>query len=172
MPDISDEDISDAQLTEVEEIFTREDKHPTIRLLFDNLKNKLPELTQLLIKCSDHRYEDSVYRFYHQSRKIWIVQHLTTQIVDSLQSLLPNYELNEWFILVVNEGTGKEFNRGEDNRRWLEVTRPILEAFFHARYFLEMAVKYGNELEYPPMMLPSGWASLLYLYNLRYATEG
>jgi len=32
---------------------------------------------------------------------------------------------------------------------------------------IEMAVKYGNELKYPPNMLPSGWASFLYLYNLR-----
>jgi hypothetical protein len=43
----------------------------------------------------------------------------------------------------------------------------MLEAFFHARYFLEMAVKYGRELELPPTLLPSGWAALLYLYNLR-----
>jgi hypothetical protein len=66
----------------------------------------------------------------------------------------------------MSEGQGKKFKR-EDNARWLEITRPILEAFFHARYFLEMAVKYGNELEYPPNRLPSGWASFLYLYNLR-----
>jgi len=30
-----------------------------------------------------------------------------------------------------------------------------------------MAVKYGAELDEPPMPLPSGWAALLYLYNLR-----
>jgi hypothetical protein len=29
------------------------------------------------------------------------------------------------------------------------VTRPIIEAFTHARYFLEMAVKYGAELDAP-----------------------
>ena len=54
-----------------------------------------------------------------------------------------------------------------NNQNWLAVTRPMLEAFFHARYFLEMAVKYGKELDSPPQMLPSGWASLLYLYNMR-----
>ena len=67
---------------------------------------------------------------------------------------------------IVGEGTGTAFEPGH-NRRWLEVTRPILEAFFHARYFLEMAVRYGRELEHPPSMLPSGWAALLYLYDLR-----
>ena len=30
----------------------------------------------------------------------------------------------------------------------------MIEAFFHARFFLEMAVKYGKELEFPPQMLP------------------
>jgi hypothetical protein len=55
----------------------------------------------------------------------------------------------------------------EDNRRWLEATRPIVEAFFHARYFLDMACKYGELLDAPPNLLPSGWASLLYLYDLR-----
>jgi hypothetical protein len=30
-----------------------------------------------------------------------------------------------------------------------------------------MAVRYGKELTEPPLMLPSGWAAFLYLYNLR-----
>ena len=49
----------------------------------------------------------------------------------------------------------------------LAVTRPILEAFFHARYFLEMVCKYGRKLKAPPQVLPSGWAAVLYLYQLR-----
>jgi hypothetical protein len=47
------------------------------------------------------------------------------------------------------------------------VTRPFVEAFFHARYFLAMAVKYGRELEFPPALMPSGWAAVLYLFDLR-----
>jgi len=42
-----------------------------------------------------------------------------------------------------------------------------LEAFFHAKYFLEMACKYGRELAEPPETLPSGWAALLCLYGMR-----
>lgn len=53
------------------------------------------------------------------------------------------------------------------NRKWLEVTRPMVEAFFHARFMVEMAVRYGRELEEPPTLLPSGWAALLYLYKIR-----
>ena len=52
------------------------------------------------------------------------------------------------------------------NTIWNHHTRPILEAFFHARFFLEMAVRYAD-LPVPPNPLPSGWAALLYLYELR-----
>jgi hypothetical protein len=65
----------------------------------------------------------------------------------------------------VRDGTGRTFV-AEHNRRWLEVTRPIVEAFFHARYFLEMAVRYGEELKVPPRTMPNGWAAFLYLYDL------
>lgn len=53
-----------------------------------------------------------------------------------------------------------------DNAHWLTVSRPVVEAFFHARFFLEMAVRY-SELEAPPRPLPSGYAAVLYLYHLR-----
>ena len=49
----------------------------------------------------------------------------------ALQSLAPDRNLNESFIAIVRDGTGKTFE-GEHNRRWLEVTRPIVEAFFHS----------------------------------------
>jgi hypothetical protein len=95
-----------------------------------------------------------------------VVRNVHVAIVNRLRALSPERELNEWFQQILAKGTGKTFAM-EDNKNWLDVTRPILEAFFHARYFLEMAVKYGRELEYPPRVMPSGWAALLYLYNLR-----
>ncbi len=111
-------------------------------------------------------YEDPVYRFYHQSFKVYGLQESTREIVARLQALAPHLPLNDWFLEIVKEGTGKEFSP-EDNPNWTAVTRPILEAYFHARYFLEMVCKYGNELKEPPKILPSGWAAVLYLYNLR-----
>lgn len=144
-----------------------QDDRPEVIDFLSRLKEKMPELERLLQECSDHwGYEDPIYRFYHQSWKLYALQDRTTEIVSILQSLLPEVPLNEWFLQIVHDGTGKEFSMS-DNDNWLPVTRPILEAFFHARYFLEMAVKYGRELEYPPKSLPSGWASLRYLYGLR-----
>ena len=143
------------------------DDRPEVRSLFSNLKASLPELSRLLEECSGHwDYEDPVYRFYHQSYKSYDVQHSTLRIVAALQALAPARKLNAWFLQIVKEGTGKEFDP-EHNAKWLEIVRPILEAFFHARFMLEMAVRYGRTMKSPPQMLPSGWAAILYLYDLR-----
>ena len=143
------------------------DERAEVTGLFKNLRSNLPELETLLEECTSHWvYEDGVYRFYHQSFKVYALQGSTLKIVEALRSLSPGRELNPCFMQIVAEGTGKTFSPAH-NENWLATTRPILEAFFHARYFLEMAVKYGREMEYPPRTLPSGWAALLYLYNLR-----
>jgi hypothetical protein len=132
--------------------------------LLQNLKDNMRSLEQLL-EATDDR-EDAVYRFYHQSFKVYGTQSYTEAIVAKLQSLAPHLPLNTWFMEIVGQGTGRDFSIS-DNQNWPVVTRPMLEAFFHARYFLEMACKYGKELESPPQPMPSGWAGLLYLYDLR-----
>jgi hypothetical protein len=53
------------------------------------------------------------------------------------------------------------------NQKWAMITRPIVEAFLHSKYFIEMAVKYGKELEEAPQCMPSGWAALTELYKIR-----
>jgi hypothetical protein len=143
-----------------------ENREKKERTLLANLKNRRPELAALLENCSDHwGYEDPIYRFYHQSFKVFRLQAMTEKIVAVLRDLLSEQPLNDWFLQIVAEGTGRTFTQ-EINADWLRRTRPILEAFFHARYMLEMAVRYGN-LEALPETLPSGWAAFLYLFNLR-----
>jgi len=46
----------------------------------------------------------------------------------------------------------------------------IVEAFFHAHYFLRMAGKYGCELDEAPQALPSGWAAVRRLVRRALAT--
>jgi hypothetical protein len=143
------------------------DDRPEVTALFANLRAALPELEKLKARCDGSwGAEDGLYRFYHQSFKVYGLQDMTKSIVDALAALAPDRQLNEWFLLIVAEGTGKIFTN-DDNQRWLEVTRPIVEAFLHARFFLDMICKYGRELEAPPNSLPSGWAAVLYLYRLR-----
>lgn len=138
--------------------------------LLANIHAKLPELEYLLEEMSsDYEYEDSVYRFYHQSWKVYERQELTKIIVAVLKSLAPAgiTTFCPMFEEILQDGaSGKKFESGH-NQEWTRQTRPIVEAFFHARFFLEMAVRYGNELETSPNHLPSGWAALLCLYELR-----
>lgn len=130
------------------------------------IKSRRIDLVQLFDKISGHwSYEDPVYRFYHQSLKVFALQGKTHEIVAELQELLPGRGLNPWFLEIVKTGTEHRFDIS-CNDDWPRHTRPILEAFFHARFMLEMAVRYAD-LEQPPQMLPSGWAALLYLYELR-----
>src|SRR3989339_1730149 len=124
------------------------------------IAKELPRLEQLFQEASSHwGYEDPIYRFYHQSFKVFGLQQQTEQIVDALRGLAPHLPLNPWFTQIIAEGTGREFSI-EINQRWLDATRPILEAFFHARYFLEMVCRYGREPREADGPQPSGWASV------------
>ncbi len=135
--------------------------------LLATAKRKLPELKTLLEGTWDHwHYEDPIYRFYHLSFKVFQLQATTSKIVEALQALAPQIKLNPLFLEIVAEGTGKTFKLS-DNADWMKRTRPILEAFFHAQHMLLMVCKYAEELPEPPQALPSGWATVLYLYGLR-----
>src|SRR5262245_9774040 len=101
--------------------------------LLAQLKLRRERLQKLLVHASDHAgYEDPVYRFYHQSFKVYGLQHQTKTIVRELHALLPGRPLNLWFLEILKHGTGRQF-RSVDNADWPRATRPILEAFFHAR---------------------------------------
>lgn len=136
--------------------------------LLANIKRDLSSLTTLADRVKDEWAEgDLVYRFWHQSFKVYAIQDLTLQIVGALTALAPDgCDLDDWFRQIIEEGTGKTFE-DEHNQRWLAETRPMLEAFWHADFMLRMAVRHGQELEQAPNLLPSGWAALLYLYGIR-----
>ena len=69
-------------------IFESEDNRPQVKGLFINLKKELPKLEKLLDERNSHwEYEDPVYRFYHQSLKVYRIQETTKKIVEALQSL-------------------------------------------------------------------------------------
>jgi len=157
------------------------DRNPLERRndLLTALKEKMPVLEDLLARMQDCWVgEDGIYRFYHGSYKLYRLQEATLEIVSVLQSIVPVRKLTGYFMTIVKDGTGKSMNKNT-NQRWVKETRPIAEAFFHARYFLEMAVKYGKEQELvenvnPETLeekfrvggLPSGMAALLCLYEM------
>jgi hypothetical protein len=118
--------------------------------LLGRIKSNLPALEELLSEVDDAE-EDLVYRFYHQSYKVFRLQEYTAQIVKTLGALLPEVSLNDWFTMIVAEGTGRNFTH-DDNERWIEVTRPMLEAFWHARYVLAMRRATGSS--WTPQIMP------------------
>jgi hypothetical protein len=121
-------------------------------------KRQLPDLKVLLASVSDHwGYEDPIYRFYHHSFKVLRAQTATLKMVETLQSLAPHLKLNPDFLKIVAEGTARP----------PASERAIIEAFFHAHHMLFMLCKYAKELPEPPPTLPSGWATVLYLYDIR-----
>ena len=104
--------------------------------LLDTIKAHLPALDQL-VEMLEYDYEDRMYRFYYQSFKVYDLQSFTTQALDVLQQIAHAIDrpLSPWFTEITAQGLGVHFVM-EHNQHWLEKTRPILEAFFHAKTML------------------------------------
>ena len=135
--------------------------------LLENIKLNESRISALLARF-DELEPDLVYRFYHQSFKVFIGTSLVEQALTLFKQLAPNSTtLNPWFSSIAENAVNKEFDADKTNPIWLEETQPILEAFWHSKYFLQQMITAANELETAPEMLPSGWAAVLYLYNLR-----
>ena len=153
-----------------------------VATLAKNIERARPDLQALLNHCN-HEWggEDGFYRFYHQSFKVFYLQDFTIKIVNALRALAPPAEpdiqlagrslpgigsMNGWFLTIIEDGTGRHFNYSS-NTYWLDQTRPIIEAYLHAKQFLELVLKYGEQLKENPRFMDPGYAALLSLYNLR-----
>jgi len=136
--------------------------------LLDNLKSALPTLRAARDTISDEWVsEDLVYRFWHQSFKVYGLQAYTLRIASELEALAPHgASVHPWFRLIISQGTGKTFNLTH-NDDWPTHTRPIVEAFWHAAHMLDLAIESAETLEHAPSLLPSGWATLLELFQIR-----
>jgi hypothetical protein len=135
--------------------------------LLRRIRARLTELESILATCDNTWVaEDLIYRFWHHSAKVYILQDTTEEIVNALRAVGGELHLHPWFESIVAAGCGKTFEMSH-NDDWILHTKPIVDAFFHARYMLEMVVKYGRELEQAPTLLPSGWAAVLELYQIR-----
>jgi hypothetical protein len=137
-------------------------------LLLKNIKDNLPVLEKILERANDHwGEEDLVYRFYHESFKVERAQNSVRGMYEILEKISPNEGKkisDPYYNRIVKNGLEARW----DNKNWAKSCRPMIEAYFHSKYFLEMAVKYGKQYKKPPMMLHSGWAALLELYGIRY----
>ena len=144
----------------------KQDAH--MEALLGRIRERLPQIEEFLVEIADDwGEEDGVYRFYHQSFKVFGLQQITKKAFKLIEEIGGETDpLDGWYCQIVKEGTEGEF-RDDTNEHWPEQTRPILEAFWHTKYFLAMMAKYGKELRSAPRALPSGWASVLCLFSLR-----
>lgn len=136
--------------------------------LLDRLRARREDLEALLERVGDlgGEGEDLLYRFWHHSLKVFTLQQLTEQIAAGLGEVGGEAaDLHEWYRQIVAEGSGHRFTL-DDNDRWLQVARPVVEAYLHSLHLLRLAVHYATMTK-APQLLPSGWATLLHLYRLR-----
>lgn len=137
------------------------------RQLLAVLKQRQEEVDGLL-GIFESAEEDGVYRYYHQSFKVYSLQGAVERAQRLFQELAPTgAALNPWLVAICEDACAHRFDPARSNRHWQEETRPILEAFWHCRYFLRQLARYGRELEVPPRTLPYGWAAVLCLYDIR-----
>ena len=93
---------------------------------------------------------------------------LVRQALELFVRLSPDAaNLNDWFSSIAKEAVGKEFDWEKTNPIWVAETLPVLQGYWHSKYFLEQMIVAANELDTAPQTLPSGWAAVRYLYNLR-----
>lgn len=138
-------------------------------ILLGNIKENLPLLEEQL-KNVDVYSEDLIYRYYHDSFKVYTIQSLTQKIYSTLEKISPHDNqkiLNNKFLKIISEGATDISWKFEHNTEWDKTCRPFLEAFFHSKYFLEMAIRYGQKYDSLPTTIDSGWAALLELYEIR-----
>ena len=135
--------------------------------LLKRIKSHVPEMKERREKIDNWDSEDLIYRFYHRSFKVYYLQGHTLNIMKIINDIAGDeFDIDPMFKHIVENGVGIEFDM-EHNKDWQGWTRPIVEAYFHARYFLDMMIKYGEELEGDVRMLPSGWAAILSIFCLR-----
>ena len=138
-----------------------------INALLLRIKARLPELEELARRLEEAE-EDGIYRFYHGSYKVFYLQDPVKAVFTLIKEIggesdPPNFE----YARIVDAGTAHEFQGERTNANWDAETKPILEAIWHTKYFINMMVRYAKELETVEMPLESGMAAVLYLFELR-----
>src|SRR3989338_1464637 len=79
--------------------------------LLKNIKKNLPNLEKLLEEIKDHwAEEDLIYRYYHNSFKVYRIQSLTSSILKALNDISPHEDKkipNESYLNIIADGSGK-----------------------------------------------------------------
>jgi hypothetical protein len=122
----------------------------------NDIKTKLCDLTYHYLKDLETLlqevnnfwdYDDVMYRYYNKSSKTYYAQKITAKIVNMLRIINPYQQeckVDRNFLDIIDKGTIKTFDVNKDDD-WKSNSQYMLEAMFHAKYMLELAVKYGRK---------------------------
>ena len=156
------------------------DRDRQIRTLAENVKANLPKLKKLAKQCkATWGGEDHFYRFYHHSFKVYYANLLTKEIVEALRSCAPPAEdyvspggvvsqrcvMNKMFMEIVEDAINRKFTYAVNNN-WLGETRQVIEAFLHAKFFLELVIKFSDMLLEGRRGGEPGYVAVLNLYTI------
>ena len=112
--------------------------------------------------------EDAVYRFFHQSFKVFHVQKTLKAAHQLITEIGGNVDRPfAYFQDTIKAGTEGKFDGERTNAHWKAATERILKALWLTKYFLTQMVRHARTLESAVQFMPPGWAAVLYLYNLR-----
>lgn len=79
----------------------------------------MPALEKLLaVVDGEWVFEDLVYRFYHQSFKVYGIQSSTNQVVEALRALLPDVPLDNRFRRSSRKAPASRSRWGTTNVGW------------------------------------------------------
>jgi hypothetical protein len=120
-----------------------------------NYRGKLEDARNLMVRKQSYYYN----RYYSRSWNIYSSLKYTLDAAVLLDSLIPTLALKPEYATLVNRVIGKRFIP-EVNLRWEEETKPILEAYSHTIYMLnlvltvdldvsEESLGYGISILYP-----------------------
>jgi hypothetical protein len=168
MSESSDKDPSpeDRYLKKMLGIIRSKTHHERINTLFLRIKARLQELEDVAATLEEAE-EDGVYRLYHGSYKVFNLQDPVETAFELIKEIggesdPPYFE----YVQIVEAGTTNKFS-ATTNENWEAETKPILEAFWHTKYFINMMVKYAEDFEKVEMPTRPGMAEVLYLFELR-----
>lgn len=146
--------------------------------LFEKIQKHKDDILILADSIGGIVYEDRMYRFYHASFKVFLLQDEIEDTMKLLKKICPSRpcSLDKWFLQIIADAQKEGSFKMEYNEDFPRHARPIVEAYLHCKYFLEMLVESLKMKEDPMkairekrlMGIPSGYAAILELYNLRY----
>ena len=149
-----------------------EENHKLSQVLLANIKKNRKKIKFLLKVVNDREgeYEGKVYRFYHYSFKVYHLHMIIKPIIEVLRACDPKpvKQFCVFFQTILNDAEMVGAWKEEHNKEWLKYTRPIVEAFLHAKYMLEMADLCDKLYRRAPRgFIDQKWGSLLELYEIR-----